>query len=548
MLLAMKPGTEKAPEQTPQEIATALEAFLAEHPQAVLLEDGRPLFDMRIAKYTLTTEHGRCALHLWSEDRNLVRRVEASTRRRDVLRLSTYRFGQTKPQVLELVADKDRRTASTREATRARYLRRLERVLPRQFEGWKPDAFRTSMDLERSFGPAYARGVLVKGTQAWAVIGVNREETQATVDGILTLGILWLAHCRENAGGRRLFQGLRIVTPPGMETLTLSRLAWLNPAIGQWELWTYDEQRELLEQRDAADHGNLLTRLIHAPDQATARERFAESAARVLALVPEAMRGVVEQRIRSGAELAFLLHGLEFARVRAGYSAQSFNRVHGITFGAGANETPLTSENESDLRELVARLFARRTAGGSHRDPLYRMQPERWLESVLRREVSAIDDRLDSAHVYTQVPAFAAADRGMLDLLSVTSDGRLAVIEIKADEDLHLALQGLDYWIRVRAHHLENPDRATGLGEFQRHGYFGGLRLAEGSPRLYLVAPALRVHPATELVLRHLSPQVEWTLVALDERWRSKIRVTWRRRSGEMEAEELRNLPACSEG
>jgi len=548
MLLAMKPGTEKAPEQTPQEIATALEAFLAEHPQAVLLEDGRPLFDMRIAKYTLTTEHGRCALHLWSEDRNLVRRVEASTRRRDVLRLSTYRFGQTKPQVLELVADKDRRTASTREATRARYLRRLERVLPRQFEGWKPDAFRTSMDLERSFGPAYARGVLVKGTQAWAVIGVNREETQATVDGILTLGILWLAHCRENAGGRRLFQGLRIVTPPGMETLTLSRLAWLNPAIGQWELWTYDEQRELLEQRDAADHGNLLTRLIHAPDQATARERFAESAARVLALVPEAMRGVVEQRIRSGAELAFLLHGLEFARVRAGYSAQSFNRVHGITFGAGANETPLTSENESDLRELVARLFARRTAGGSHRDPLYRMQPERWLESVLRREVSAIDDRLDSAHVYTQVPAFAAADRGMLDLLSVTSDGRLAVIEIKADEDLHLALQGLDYWIRVRAHHLENPDRATGLGEFQRHGYFGGLRLAEGSPRLYLVAPALRVHPATELVLRHLSPQVEWTLVALDERWRSKVRVTWRRRSGEMEAEELRNLPACSEG
>jgi hypothetical protein len=449
---------------------------------------------------------------------------------------------------LELVADKDRRTASTREATRARYLRRLERVLPRQFEGWKPDAFRTSMDLERSFGPAYARGVLVKGTQAWAVIGVNREETQATVDGILTLGILWLAHCRENAGGRRLFQGLRIVTPPGMETLTLSRLAWLNPAIGQWELWTYDEQRELLEQRDAADHGNLLTRLIHAPDQATARERFAESAARVLALVPEAMRGVVEQRIRSGAELAFLLHGLEFARVRAGYSAQSFNRVHGITFGAGANETPLTSENESDLRELLARLFARRTAGGSHRDPLYRMQPERWLESVLRREVSAIDDRLDSAHVYTQVPAFAAADRGMLDLLSVTSDGRLAVIEIKADEDLHLALQGLDYWIRVRAHHLENPDRATGLGEFQRHGYFGGLRLAVGSPRLYLVAPALRVHPATELVLRHLSPQVEWTLVALDERWRSKIRVTWRRRSGEIEAEELRNLPACSEG
>ena len=66
-----------------------------------------------------------------------------------------------------------------------------------------------------------------------------------------------------------------------------------------------------------------------------------------------------------------------------------------------------------------------------------------------------IDAHLDAAHVYTQVPAFAASDRGMLDLLSVDQDGRLAVIELKADEDLHLALQGLDYWMRVRWHHLQ---------------------------------------------------------------------------------------------
>jgi hypothetical protein len=135
--------------------------------------------------------------------------------------------------------------------------------------------------------------------------------------------------------------------------------------------------------------------------------------------------------------------------------------------------------------------------------------------------------------VYTQVPAFAAGDRGMLDLLGVTKHGRLAVIELKAEEDLHLALQGLDYWVRVRAHHLENPDQRSGLGEFQRHGYFGGVRLAAGAPRLYLVAPALRVHPATEVVLRYLSPRVEWTLVAIDERWRRTLKVVWRKRSGD---------------
>jgi hypothetical protein len=39
------------------------------------------------------------------------------------------------------------------------------------------------------------------------------------------------------------------------------------------------------------------------------------------------------------------------------------------------------------------------------------------------------------------------------------------------------------------------------------------------------------VHPATEVVLRYLSPRVEWALVALDERWRQKAKVVWRKRS-----------------
>jgi hypothetical protein len=202
---------------------------------------------------------------------------------------------------------------------------------------------------------------------------------------------------------------------------------------------------------------------------------------------------------------------------------------------------------------MVAHLFERRRAAAANddagvganrvrpsgeaenRDPLYRMQPERWLESVLRRDVQAIDERLDGAHVYMQVPAFAASDRGMLDLLGVDRDGRLAVIELKADDDLQLAMQGLDYWVRVRWHHMQAADSSgavLGVGEFQRHGYFAGVRLSPASPRLYLVAPALRIHPAIEVVLRYLSPRVEWQLIALDERWREQVRVVWRKRSG----------------
>jgi len=524
--------TSVAEEQTVEQIAAAIEAFLAEHPRAIVLEGGKAVFDMREAKYSLATEHGRCTLHLWSEECNLVRRISATRARNGMLLLSTLRFGQTKPQTLELVADRDRRAPSTRQATRVKYLRVLDRVLVRNFPEFKPEAFRTAMDLEHSFGPAYARGSLVQGQKAWAVIGVNDEETQATVDGILTLGILWLHHCRESGNGRRVYQGLKVIVPRGMAALTLSRLAWLNSSVAQWELYELDQSTEELEQRDAADHGNLLTRLVRAPNEQMTRERFAGAAARVMALVPELMREVVEQRVRSATEMAFLLHGLEFARVKMGYSGNSFNSAQEITFGAGANETLLGEASEDQLSELVAQLFTRRAAGGDMRDPLYRMQPERWLESVLRRDVEPLDARLDPAHVYTQVPAFAASDRGMLDLLGVTSDGRLAVIELKADEDLHLALQGLDYWIRVRWHHLQNPDRMTGLGEFQRHGYFGGRYLSEEAPRLYLVAPALRVHPATDIILKYLSPRVEWTVVALDERWREKVKAVWRKRSG----------------
>ena len=539
--------------QTPDQIVRVFEAFLAECPRTAVVEEGSVLFDMTRARYSIAESHGRCTLHLWDEERNIVRTVSAAVMRASGLLLTTHRFGQSRPGSLELLKDREPRAPLGRETTRNRYLKLLERVMTRGnapgWGEWKPEGFRTAMDLEKSFGPAYARGALVQGQQAWAVIGVNREEATSIVDGILTLGVLWLDECRQHAAGRRLYRGLRIVVPRGIGTLTAARLAWMNSQAAQWELWELDERTEDLEQRDAADHGNLTTRLVQAANEAGIRERFREGISRVMALVPEDDRELVEQRVRGAAEIAFLLHGLEFARIRAGYSGQSFNRVEEITFGTGANETILDSRNAVTLRELVAHLFDRRRAVraagegvGANRtrpaedaalanDPLYRMQPERWLESVLRRELTVVDERLDPTHVYTQVPAFAASDRGMLDLLGVTRDGRLAVIELKADEDLQLAMQGLDYWIRVRWHHMQAVDAGHGLGEFQRYGYFRGVRLSAEAPRLYLVAPALRVHPATETVLRYLSPLVEWQLVALDERWRERARVVWRKRS-----------------
>ncbi|MGA7314517.1 MAG: hypothetical protein WBX22_11165 [Silvibacterium sp.] len=157
------------------------------------------IFDRRSARYSLSSEQGRCPLHLWPEERNLVRTIRGLGPRKDSPHLETRRFGQGRPQVLELVSNRDRRTASSREATRTKYLRVLDHVPTRSFPDWTAEGFQTAADLENSFGSAYARGVLTRGTVAWSVIAVNSEETLPTIDGILTLGILWLIYCREHA-------------------------------------------------------------------------------------------------------------------------------------------------------------------------------------------------------------------------------------------------------------------------------------------------------------------------------------------------------------
>ena len=492
------------------------------------------IFDLRSARYSVGESHGRCLLQFWSDERNLMRTVVEVRQRAQSLRLTTRRMGVVKPQALELVPSCDRRTPTARVAARRNYQRLLERVLTRAFIGSKVDGLRSAMDLEHSFGPAYVRGRLLRGTAAEAVIGVSEAESASTVDGVLTLGILWLDYCRKHSEGRRHFGGLKVIVPAGAWRTTAERMGWLNHAAADFQLFTLDERSEELVPIDFRDTGNLESRLVHAFSASAAVERCQAGVDRLMSLLPLAARSRVEVCARSASETCLLLHGLEFARVRHGMAAHSFTRENEITFGAGANETPLTPENESLCRELFTRLVHSRHPDGAHTDALFRLQPERWLESRLRSNIDELLPNLRGDLLLSQVPALAGGDRGMLDLLTLDRDGRLAVIELKADEDLHLPMQALDYWIRVRA---LNQDRLAVAGSsrplsaFERQGYFAVAEVSPLPPRLSLAAPALRIHPANEPVLRYLSPEVEWELIALTEHWRRELRVVFRKRS-----------------
>jgi hypothetical protein len=139
---------------------------------------------------------------------------------------------------------------------------------------------------------------------------------------------------------------------------------------------------------------------------------------------------------------------------------------------------------------------------------------------MVMAEPSRLDAQLDTRYLYSQVPALAAGDRGVIDLLGATRQGRLVVIEVKASEDLHLPLQAVDYWLRVRRH--------SDQGDFQTFGYFTGIELRPDPPLIWLVAPSLRFHPANEILLRHLSPDLQVTRIGVSENWRRGLRVVLR--------------------
>ena len=138
---------------SPEELAQTIQDFLAEAQSAVVTEEGAVVFDFITARYSLTTDHGKCVLHLWSRERNTVRRVVAAERKGDSLRLKVLRFGQSKPAKMEICRGRDRRLPAERRAVRAAYQQRLRTVLERHFGPRKIETLTSDMDLQRSFSP-----------------------------------------------------------------------------------------------------------------------------------------------------------------------------------------------------------------------------------------------------------------------------------------------------------------------------------------------------------------------------------------------------------
>ncbi len=484
--------TQAAP---PADTQATIENFLKSSRRPALLEPGEPLLPLAADNYALQLRSSRLTLQAWDDTRNLVRRVTGVAHQsRGRLELVVEQFAHREGRLFLVDLARPSSQDFERRSERLIFRERFRQFLTRQFPDWTLAEISAEPNLEASLSPSYPRAFLRRGQSGWAAIGAPPESDAA---GLLTFGLIWLDHLRRREK-RVAIEGLALYVPRGQERHTSLRLPWLSEEAARYELFAYDEH-DFTAHIDPADFGNVDTR-VEVCRQPAPLGPFAP-----LLDQPE-----VEHVARHDGSIRLRVRGVEFAQ-----ASES-----GVRFGLARRATA-HPHHLPEIARLAQELAARRSPAAEDRDhPLYRRNPEAWLESQVRAHVEHIYAPLQPTPIYDQVPAFAGGDRGVLDLLAVERSGRLAVLELKATADLQLPIQALDYWLRVKWH----LDR----DEFTPNGYFPGVQLLPEPPRLFLVSPALEFHPASEIVLSFFSPAIDVQRVGVGVEWRKGLQVMFR--------------------
>lgn len=490
------------------ELSLELEANLRELASAgpvELRENGARVAPLSTLSWEVRGNGEKPLLHLWSANHNLTRRVLAITdQSEERLALAVERFGRSRPDRLEFVRVPVER--SPRDQSREEFCQWISALCATQFPDESADAFSIRQDLEHSLSGNYARGVLKAGKTSWAVLAETEKEAPGNASRCLTFGLLWLDRLR-SLNGRGPVAGLRLLLPKECVPAVAHLLPVVNPKL-PIEIYEYDRAREILEKINPSSLANISSWLVPLRETQSLLDRARPELGAVLSLAPSriTLHPSVPQR-----QICLRFRGISFARWEEGK----------IFFGAPDSREALTPANHLALKKLLLELqTCRHPLASDTMHSLYRAQPERWLETLVCEDITRVDASLDPRFAYPQVLANAGGDHGILDILTVTRTGRLAILELKATEFLNLPLQAADYWLRIKRH-LEQ-------GDIARYGYFPGVQFQSAPPLVYLVAPALRFHPATDTLARALSPQIDMVRVGLAENWRRGLRVVLR--------------------
>ncbi len=230
------------------------------------------------------------------------------------------------------------------------------------------------------------------------------------------------------------------------------------------------------------------------------------TANRLIELAPECVDIVYS---RQGETLRFL--GLPFARVRSILGREK------AWFGIGRERHILSDESWNDLAELVDLLAVNRSPEAPNkRHDYYRIAPEAWLESILRRNIKLLDANLILSPIYNQF----RSSNDKIDLLALRRDGRLVIIELKTQPDREMIFQAADYWRKIELQRRRGLLAAADL--------FEGREILDKPALIYLAAPAWSFHRDFEFFARTISSGIELWRFELHENWRHEIKVLTR--------------------
>lgn len=324
---------------------------------------------------------------------------------------------------------------------------------------------------------------------------------------ILTQALLWLIQLTRRPAMHADATTIHLMVPAGHAAPLCHRAKFINHDRVHVEVWEY---------RDLGGDRWEVEPPVSQPVPTEDRDfrwpvlgpfRWSGLLERVIGLAPASIRRY--PRFRDYDSLRLM--GLEFARVLGPERDR-------VTFGTSPQQVELTEENFEELRDIVDRImYYRRPDSPDTGHPYYRMQSERWLECLLLQEATRLFPELEPASIYPQIPVYLGKVPGRVDVLGSDRMGNLVVMELKVAEDPDLPLQALDYWGRVIWHNLN--------GDFERRGYFAGIRLNRTPPKLYLVSPIFSFHDSFEKMMRFLSPDLEVSKIAINEDWRCGIRI-----------------------
>ena len=497
----------------------AIRELLTVHAEWFFVQDGGAPLALKTSEFDFANAHRRLIFSSWTEAGARSWRITAWEWTGEKLLLQAARRMGADLATLELVprASAKAITASIAAARQAR-CEKLAQVASEFLAGAKIERAVLSPGMRRDQPGRYARIVLRRPHERLAVTATVAQSDARNVDSLFSSALLWFTRVRQSPKRPYIEKLLMIVERQILEA-TRQRHVLLRDELRQRiELFEIDDDWQKLEPVRPFERKHLWRRrLTRFPP--IVEEEQTERAHEIIGYAPQAIDVVAS---RHGQTLRY--HGLPFARLR-----RVLDRDR-VWFGIeGARRRLLDEYYREDWKKLLLDLAEHRNARASDRRHwLYRAAGEAWLESILRRDISKLDPGLIVAPLHAQFRTShgGAIGRGggarPIDLLALRHDGRLAVIELKVNEDREHVFQGVDYWRRVEAHRRR--------GHISSAKLFGERELSDESPLVYLVAPTLRFHRSFATLSKTIAPDVEIYRFDINENWRAGVRVVRRER------------------